>query len=102
MSKNEETISIQTWGLETFKHLLKLPPNEILEYYKGHHDECEQILNSSYDKRFSPSTFIEEHKKQFRVGWFDGDYKECRIFKTLEEAVTDYLLFSLGKGRYLQ
>ena len=100
MNKSSETISVQTWGLEQFKHLVELRPHEILEHFKKHRSECELILTSSYDKRFSPSTFVEEYKNRFRVGWFDQDYKECRMFKTLEEAVTDYLLFSLGKGRF--
>lgn len=59
-------------------------------------------LNESYDKRYTPSTFIEEKGNCFRVGWFTkkATYHCVQEFSTLAEAATDYLLFSLGKGRW--
>lgn len=42
---------------------------------------------------------MEEIGGRFRVGWFDRDRQAVRVFDTLAEAVTDYLLFSFGKGR---
>jgi len=57
----------------------------------------------SYDKRFSPSSFIvEEGVGLFRVGWYSTDlgYECVKDFSSLADAATDYLLFSLGKGRW--
>jgi hypothetical protein len=36
------------------------------------------------------------------VGWFtrDAKYQCVQEFSTLADAATDYLLFSLGKGRW--
>lgn len=65
--------------------------------------ECElerRGLNESYDKRFTPSSFIEKQGKVFRVGWFTNDakYRCVQEFSNLADAATDYLLFSPGKG----
>lgn len=60
------------------------------------------LISESYDKRFTPSSFIMENSGGFRVGWFTRNAKyECvREFTDLADAATDYLLFSLGKGRW--
>ena len=48
-----------------------------------------------------PSTFIEKVKGGYRVGWFSAARMHCtQTLRTREDAVTDYLLFSLGKGRW--
>ena len=60
------------------------------------------MLSESYDKRYSPSTFIMEQGDGFLVGWVSsraGHLAE-RQFSNLADAATDYLLFSLGKGRW--
>ncbi len=63
---------------------------------------AKDLLLESYDKRYSPSTFIEEIGNSFTVGWFSRNHgREClREFTDLADAATDYLLFSRGKGRW--
>jgi hypothetical protein len=79
-----------------------LPPSEIARYLREHPETANALLSESYDKRFTPSSFIAEEAGGFRVGWFTGDSKyECvQEFSDLPDAATDYLLFSLGKGRW--
>jgi hypothetical protein len=55
----------------------------------------------SYDKRYTPSSFVEEVGERFRVGWYRDAREAVQVFDTLAEAVTDYLLLSFGKGRLL-
>lgn len=63
---------------------------------------AQRLLLDSYDKRSTPSTFIVEERSGFKVGWFSSNLRyECvRQFSNLADAATDYLLFSLGKGRW--
>ena len=70
--------------------------------FAAHADLAEAVLVESYDKRWVPASFVEAHDGAYRVGWFSSGYKyECmRRFYRLENAITDYLLFSLGKGRW--
>jgi len=60
------------------------------------------LLFESYDKRFTPSSFIAEGGDGFKVGWFTraAQYECVQEFSDLADAATDYLLFSLGKSRY--
>ena len=82
--------------------LAGLPPADIATYFRDHPREAKDLLNESYDKRFTPSSFIAEEGGGFRVGWFFPrfEYKCVRKFSNLADAATDYLLFSLGKGRW--
>ena len=59
-------------------------------------------MSESYDKQFTPSTFIAERPAGFMVGWCtrDARYQYVREFSNLPDAATDYLLFSLGKSRW--
>jgi hypothetical protein len=61
-----------------------------------------RLLLESYDKRYSPSTFITEQGEAYLVGWLSSrsGYQCQRRFSKLADAATDYLLFSLGKGRW--
>lgn len=61
---------------------------------------ADRLLRYSYDKRCTPSTFIEEVNGGFRVGWYSSQYECMREFSNMPDAATDYLLFSLGKGRW--
>jgi hypothetical protein len=94
--------SVQSIGVERAKSIADLPPSEIAQYLRADPQIATALLHESYDKRFTPSTFIEERDAAFRVGWFTRDAKyECvRVFRNLADAATDYLLFSLGKGRW--
>jgi hypothetical protein len=77
-----------------------LPPGEIAEYFRLNPLVAERLLEESYDKRYSPSTFIAEKGDEYRVGWCPH-VAECeRRFTNLADAATDYLLFSLGLGRW--
>jgi hypothetical protein len=79
-----------------------LPASEIANYFREHPEIAGALMGESYDKRFTPSTFILETGNRFAVGWFtrDAKYESVREFSTLADAATDYLLFSLGKGRW--
>jgi hypothetical protein len=83
--------------------LSDLPASDIVRYFRENSYAARTLLAESADKRFTPSSFIvEESNGLFRVGWFTTAVKyECvKEFQHLEDAATDYLLFSLGKGRW--
>jgi hypothetical protein len=88
-----------TSGLEHLAGLVELPEAELIAALRQNGPLCEQVLVQSYDKRYQPSTFLEEAGRAFRVGWYDDGYKAVRVFSERELAVADYLLFSFGKGR---
>lgn len=79
-----------------------LPPGEIARYFRDHLDTAKDFLNESYDKRYSPSSFIKEEGGGFEVGWYSkGHGYECvKQFSNLADAATDYLMFSRGMGRW--
>jgi hypothetical protein len=78
----------------------ELPPATIAKYFREHPDVAKDLLTESYDKRYSPSTFMKEEGNGFSVGWYSHGYMGVRQFSNLADAATDYLLFSLGKGRW--
>jgi hypothetical protein len=80
----------------------ELPPVEIVRYFRQHPEVADDLLQESYDKRSSPSSFISEKNNSFRVGWYSSGYMCVRQFSNLADAATDYLLFSLGKGRWIE
>jgi len=79
-----------------------LAPADIVAYFRDHPETAEALLHESQDKRFTPSSFIQEANSGFEVGWFTrkAEHECVRTFATLADAATDYLLFSLGKGRW--
>jgi hypothetical protein len=44
------------------------------------------VLQQSYDKRYTPSTFIEETDSGYRVGWYDHGHKHLQHFTDFFEA----------------
>ncbi|MDD2799653.1 MAG: hypothetical protein PHV20_13765 [Bacteroidales bacterium] len=72
----------------------------LLSYLRQRPELCDKILQFSYDKRCSPSTFIEEYENAYRVGWFDKDREQIKTFDKLYEAATDFVLFSWNLGRF--
>lgn len=73
---------------------------DLISYLQNHPDTCRQLLNNSYDKHYSPATFIVETKNnQYHVGWSSVGRTQVRIFSTLAEATYDYVLFSWGLPR---
>ncbi|MGP0071322.1 MAG: hypothetical protein ACLPWF_05235 [Bryobacteraceae bacterium] len=97
-----EEFTVQRIGIPAAKAIACLPPAYIARYFRKHPTMAEGLLHESYDKRFTPSTFIEEESGGFRIGWFSSslEYKRVKQFSNLADAATDYLLFSLGKGRW--
>ena len=72
---------------------------ELLEFLKLHPELCTAVLRDSYDKRYSPTTFIEEwQNNQYRVGWVTSAgnplINQIRVFSSFAEATADYVLFS--------
>lgn len=85
--------------LEDLAPLLELPAIDLIALLERDPALCDRVIRQSYDKRYSPSTFIEEERGVFRVGWYDNGYRVVRDFTQQELAVADYLLFSFGMGR---
>lgn len=85
------------------KKYLTFTADDLLSYLKFHPDTCQALLSDSEDKRY-PSTFLAEMKGgKYRVGrvTHNGDplIIEIRVFSSLWEAATDYVLFSWGFPR---
>ena len=97
-----ESFKVQRIRTEEAIGLAELPPADIVKQFRGRPELATTLLHESYDKRFTPSSFIEEQGAGFRVGWVTSDAREecVREFSELADAATDYLLFSLGKGRW--
>ena len=94
---------VQRIGVKAAKAISHLPASDIAKFFREHPETARALLDESYNKRFTPSSFIaEEGNGLFRVGWFTRDAKyECvKEFADLADAATDYLLFSLGKSRW--
>jgi len=103
-SRNEfpKGFSVQRVGVSSAKELVDLPPEEIADYFRKNIDTAQDLLHESYDKRYSPSSYISEENNGFNVGWFSrrSGYECVRQFSNLPDAATDYLLFSLGRSRW--
>jgi hypothetical protein len=97
-----EEFTIQRVRLPAAKSLADLRPPHIAAYFRDHPEQARDMLYESYDKRFTPSSFIEEEGEMYQVGWYSKRAgRMCvRQFSNLADAATDYLLFSLGKGRW--
>ncbi len=99
-----EGFKVQRISIAAAKAISELPANDIAKYLRQHPEIAGALLGESCDKRFSPSSFIVETGDGFAVGWFSNkDKYQCvQEFSNLADAATDYLLFSLGKGRWIQ
>lgn len=97
-----EDFSIQKITSQAIQALSELTVPEIAEYFRNHSDIAKALLTESYDKCFSSSTFPAEEGDEYSVGWFSpvAGYQCERQFSNLADAATDYVLFSLGKGRW--
>ena len=84
---------------DEFRALPSRSPAEIVAFSRSAPAAARRLLQQSYDKRYSPSTFIEEAESGYRVGWFERDLVHVQQFADLSEAATDYLMFSLCAGR---
>jgi hypothetical protein len=93
---------VQRTGISAAKDICNLQAREIAEFLRANPGTARALLHESYDKRFSPSTFIEQTAAGYRVGWFtrNAEYECVQEFSNLADAATDYLLFSLGTARW--
>ncbi len=73
--------------------------HDLLTYLAQRPALCESILQFSYDKRYSPSTYIVEADEGYRVGWYENGYEQEKSFGNIYDAVADFVLFSWGMGR---
>jgi hypothetical protein len=94
---------VQRIGVAAALAISERPASDIAQYFREHPEVARDLLNESCDKRFSPSSFIAEQGGGFRVGWLtrDAKYQCVQEFSNLADAATDYLLFSLGKDRWI-
>ncbi len=92
----------QRIGVTGANAISDLPPAHIAAHFSDHPGTAQALLDESYDKCFTPSSFIAEEGNRFSVGWFSAKGgRECvRQFSNLADAATDYLLFSVGRGRW--
>jgi len=62
---------VQRIGVSRAVAVSGLPGAEIAKYFRDHPETAKALLGESYDKRYTPSTFISENGNgSFRVGWF--------------------------------
>ena len=73
--------------------------NDLISYLKQNEKVCDNLINESYDKRSTPSSFIKEEKNQFTVGYYDNGYKGIINWSNKINAVADYLLLSWNLNR---
>jgi hypothetical protein len=94
----------QLIGIDDAMAVAELTPHQIADHFRRNPFTAERLLTESLNKRYSPSTFITEQSNGYLVGWFSSrsGYLCQRQFSNLADAATDYLLFSLGKGRWAE
>jgi hypothetical protein len=99
-----EGFRVQRIGISDAVAVAGLPPDRIADYFRKNPDMAEKLISESYDKRYSPSTFIAEQGEGYLVGWLSPrhGYLCQRQFSNRADAATDYLLFSLGRGRWAE
>jgi hypothetical protein len=73
--------------------------NDLINYLRTNRQDCDRLLSESYDKRFTPSTFIEEIGTGYSVGYFDKKKEKVKTWDNVIEATADYLLLSWNLGR---
>lgn len=93
--------SPQRIRLANAHELADQPPAEIVKYFEANPERAMDVIGESADKRFMPTTFIERRPDGYRVGWLSNcRMQRVQVLTNKADAVTDYLLFSLGKGRW--
>ncbi len=86
------------------KYYFTFTAEALIAYLSEHSQTCTDLLLDCYDKRYTPSAFIEQWRNgSYRVGWVNRDGEpritQIRVFPTLVEAAADYVLFSWGLPR---
>jgi hypothetical protein len=94
--------TIQKIGSVAAKAVSHLTAPEMAAYFRQNPSLGKELLTESHDKRVSPSTFLTEEVDGYTVGWFSRHtgYQYEKRFSNLADAAADYVLFSLGKGRW--
>jgi hypothetical protein len=92
----------QRLGLSNAAEIYSMPGPDVVKFFEEHADTANALVGESADKRYVPSTFIMNVPGGWRVGWFaSGDGMQCvQTFSKRSDAVADYVLFSLGVGRW--
>jgi hypothetical protein len=91
---------LQQIGVRGAMEAVDLAPADVAAYFQSHKETAQALLSESYDKRYSPSTFIQEEVDGYSVGWYSNGYECVQSHSNLADAAADYLLFSRGKGRW--
>ena len=86
----------QRTGLE---NVFLFTNKDLVNYLQANRQDCDRLLSESYDKRFTPSTFIEETGTSYSVGYFDNKKEKVKTWDNVIEATADYLLLSWNLGR---
>jgi hypothetical protein len=73
--------------------------HDLLNHLRVNPQDCDRLVGESYDKRFTPSTFIEGTGTSYTVGYFDKKKEQVKIWNNIVEATADYLLLSWNLGR---
>ena len=83
-----EGFSVQRIGVSAAKAIADHSAPEIAAYMREHPEIAEALLTESYDKRFTPSSFITEEGNKIRVGWFtrQAQYECVQEFSSLADA----------------
>ena len=96
------------WAFDHHRRLKKyltFTSNQLLDYLKQHPEICEKLMIDCGDKRVSESTVIGKNLKsnKYMVYYFNSKsvptQTDALTFDTVEEATTDYVLFSLKMPR---
>jgi hypothetical protein len=91
--------SVQIDGLNAFEPIVVKSVSEIVSHFCRDIASAHSLVSHSCDKRFTPSTYLEEISGGYEVGWYDRFRCHRQQYSDLAEAATDYLLFSFGRGR---
>lgn len=96
-----EDLRFSALAIAAAKDLVALPPLEIVEHFRRSPSIAKDLLDESYSKRYTPSTFIKENWERFTVGWYSKvlGYECIRHFSNLADAATNYLLVLARQGK---
>jgi hypothetical protein len=81
------------------QNILIFTNQDLINHLRENLQDCNRLLIESYDKRFTPSTFIEETGTSYSVGYFDKKKEKVKTWDNIIEATADYLLLSWNLGR---
>jgi hypothetical protein len=86
-------------GRTGLQNIFLFTNRDLLNHLRTNGQDCDRLLSESYDKRFTPSTFIEESGTNYNVGLFDKNREKVKTWDNIIDATADYLLLSWNLGR---